>query len=265
MRIESFRLRTASAAAANYTALWWNPAESGWGINLSHQGDILFGTLFTYAPDGRDMWVVAPELRLQADGSFSGSVFRTRGPAFDAQPWSAISFDAVGTMGVRFNAAGTATLQYTINNTAVSKVIERQVFGPAPTCTAQAGSRVAEGNYTDLWWNPAESGWGLNLTHQGDILFATLFTYAADGRDLWLVGPALRRQADGRFTGDIFRTTGPPFGTQPWTAISAQGVGTMTLTFANGESATLAYTFGGAAVTKSITRQVFAATVPVCR
>ena len=35
-------------AAANYTALWWNPAESGWGVNFNHQGNILFGTLFTY-------------------------------------------------------------------------------------------------------------------------------------------------------------------------------------------------------------------------
>jgi hypothetical protein len=105
----------------------------------------------------------------------------------------------------------------------------------------------------------------VNLTHQGDILFATLFTYAPDGRDLWLVGPALRRQSDGRFTGELFRTTGPPFNAQPWTPIAATGVGAMTLTFANGENATLAYTFNGVTVTKSITRQVFATAVPVCR
>ena len=24
----------------------------------------------------------------------------------------------------------------------------------------------------DLWWNPAESGWGINLAHQDDTVFA---------------------------------------------------------------------------------------------
>ena len=263
--IESLSLRPAGATAPNYTALWWNPAESGWGINFSHQGDILFGTLFSYAADGRDLWVVAPDLRLQGDGSYGGSLYRTRGPAFDASPWTAITAETAGTMNVRFGSAGTGTLQYTLSGATVTKTIERQVFGPVPTCVAQAGSRAGEANYTDLWWNPAESGWGVNLTHQGDILFATLFTYAPDGRDLWLVGPALRRQSDGRFTGELFRTTGPAFSAQPWTPIAATGVGAMTLAFANGENGTLAYTFNGVPVTKSITRQVFAAAVPVCR
>ncbi len=33
---------------SSQTALFWNPAESGWGLNLNHQGNTLFGTLFTY-------------------------------------------------------------------------------------------------------------------------------------------------------------------------------------------------------------------------
>ena len=41
--------------AANYQGLWWNsPAgsESGWGINITHQGDTLFVTWFTYDSGG---------------------------------------------------------------------------------------------------------------------------------------------------------------------------------------------------------------------
>src|SRR5262249_40359129 len=37
--------------AANYQGLWWSsPAnsESGWGVNLAHQGDIIFASWFTY-------------------------------------------------------------------------------------------------------------------------------------------------------------------------------------------------------------------------
>ncbi len=49
-------------------------------------------------------------------------------------------------------------------------------------------------NYQDLWWaaGGAESGWGINLTHQGDVLFATWFTYDSDGTPLWLAVTAPR-------------------------------------------------------------------------
>ena len=41
------------AAATNYQDLWWvaNGAESGWGVNLAHQGDNLFASWFTYDTD----------------------------------------------------------------------------------------------------------------------------------------------------------------------------------------------------------------------
>jgi hypothetical protein len=266
--IQSFTLRAGGTATptANYTALWFNPAESGWGINVNHQGNTLFATLFTYAADGRDLWLVASNLDLQANGSFTGSLFRTTGPPFNTVPWTSVSVSPVGTMTLTFPTVSTATLQYSFNGTSVTKSIQRQIFGsPVPTCTAQAGSRAGESNFTDLWSIPAESGWGINFTHQGDIIFATLFTYAPDGRDLWLVASELRRQPSGTFTGNLFRVRGPVFNAQPWTAVTVETVGTMSVQFANGESGTLNYTFNGTPVTKSITRQVFAATVPVCR
>ncbi|HET7260338.1 MAG TPA: S8 family peptidase, partial [Casimicrobiaceae bacterium] len=46
-----------------------------------------------------------------------------------------------------------------------------------------------EANYQGLWWaSPAgsESGWGLNVAHQGNVIFATWFTYDASGKALWL-------------------------------------------------------------------------------
>ena len=46
----------------SYTALWWVPSESGWGLNTNHQDNKIFATLFTYAPDGQPMWLVASGL-----------------------------------------------------------------------------------------------------------------------------------------------------------------------------------------------------------
>src|SRR5438477_4426313 len=69
---------------------------------------------------------------------------------------------------------------------------------------------------TDLWWNPAESGWGVNLIQQDNIVFATLFVYDASSQPTWFVGSALATSGpdtSGRvtFTGPWYRTSGNPW------------------------------------------------------
>lgn len=256
---------TPASTAANYTDLWFNPAESGWGINLNHQSDTIFATLFTYAADGRDMWLVASGLARQPGGAYTGPLYRTVGPPFDATPWTAINVTQVGTMTLTFTGSNQATLAYTVNGVSVTKTLQRQVFSTPPTCSFTSGARTAATNYQDLWWNPAESGWGINLTHQGTTMFATLFTYAADNRDLWLVASGLARQADGSFFGPLYRTNGPPFNAAPWSPIGVTTVGSMRLAFTSGIAGTLTYTFNGISVTKAIQRQVFGAQPTLCQ
>jgi hypothetical protein len=259
----------ASAAAPNYTGLWWIPSESGWGINTNHQGDVLFATLFTYATDGQAMWLVASNLARQPDGSFTGQLFRTRGPPFFTNPWTpnAVTASPVGTMTWRFNSPTSAQLVYTFESRTVTKNVVRQEFAaPVPTCTPTTASRSAEANYQDLWWGgPSESGWGINFTHQGTTIFGTLFNYDETGRDVWTFA-TLARQGDGSFTGDLFVAGGPPYFTQPWTAIATAKVGTMTFRPTAGDRGTLSYVAGTTPVVKSIQRQDFGlANRPVCR
>lgn len=248
---------TVGTEPLNYTDLWWNPNESGWGINLNHQANLMFATLFTFAPDGRNLWLVASDLSRQPDGSFTGPLYRTTGPVFNAQPWTAVSVTQVGTMTIAFNGADAATLTYTFNGTSVTKQISRQRFGPAPTCVFNTGPRTGATNVQDLWYNPSESGWGVNFTQQGNTVFATLFTYGADNRDMWLVASGLARQPDDSFTGPLYRVSGPAFNAQPWSAVSVVQVGTMTLRQSTGQNGTLSYTVDGVSVTKTIQRQVF--------
>ncbi len=252
-----------SAGGANFTDIWWNPLESGWGINLNHQSDTVFASLFTYASDNKGLWLVATMAK-QSNGSYTGPLYRTVGPAFNASPWTTTTPSQVGTMTITF-AATTATLVYSVNGTSVTKTIQRQVFsGASPSCAPTTASRTGAFNYQDLWWNSTESGWGVNFAHQGNTIFATLFTYGADNRDMWLTG-TITRQADGSFLGDLFRTTGPVFNTQPWTPISVETVGTMRATFTNGSTGTLTYTVNGTSVTKAIEREVFAGAPSVCQ
>jgi hypothetical protein len=261
-----------AAVATNYTALWWNPAESGWGVNVNQQGDIAFATLFTYDASGNPMWLVMSNGARQGGAdTFVGDLYRTTGPAFNAVPFTPIgaaNVTRVGTMSIAFSGADSATLTYDVNGAAVAKSIQKQVYGArAAQCRSTTESRAGATNYQDLWWNAAESGWGVNVTQQGEVLFATLFSYGADGKGLWLVMSAGTRQADGSYLGDLYRTTGPAFNAQPFTPIGAGNVtqvGTMRFRFIDGVTGTLDYSVNGATVTKSITRQGFSSPVPLC-
>jgi hypothetical protein len=251
------------------TALWWNARESGWGVNFNHQGSTLFGTLFTYDANRTPLWLVMSDGRMQADGvTYLGDLYRTTGPAFNASPFTPIgpsNLTRVGTMTVKFGDANAGTLTYTMEGVQVAKDIERQIYGSrAANCLPTGESRVASTNYQDLWWNPAESGWGVNITHQDNTLFATLFTYDASGRGLWLVMSNGARQSDGSFLGELYQTSGPAFNATPFSGVTVQAVGTMRLRFADGNNGTLSYTYNGASVTKAIQRQVFSSTFSTC-
>jgi hypothetical protein len=260
------------AQTQNYTALWWNAAESGWGVNFSHQENLVFGTLFTYDATGAPLWLVMPAGERQPDGvTFTGTLFRTTGSAFNASPFTGAVATSVGSMTVRFASDDTARLDYTFSGVAVTKTIVRQPVGTRrAACVPTSSSRASLTNYQDLWYNASEPGWGLNITQEltgsGETIFATLFTYDATGKGLWLVLADGARQSDGSYFGTLFQTTGSAFNANPFAGATASAAGTMRLRFSNGENGTLTYTYNGASVTKAITRQVIRnpAGLPAC-
>lgn len=247
--------------------IWWaSPAtiESGWGINVSQQDGALFLTWFTFAADGSPWWIVAQAQKTIGD-TYSGSAFSGTGPAFSSVPFlpSQVVANGVGTLSLTFTDTTHAIFSYTINGIAQTKAIELQVFGSSiPTCTWSATANLAAAtNYQDMWWAaPAgvESGWGLNIAHQGDSIFATWFTFGADGKPMWLVFGA-PKVADKLYKGSVVTGTGPPLGTVPFIPanVKASVVGDATLTFIDGNRATFAYTIFGVSQTKSITREIY--------
>lgn len=117
---------------------------------------------------------------------------------------------------------------------------------------------------SDLWYNPAESGWGVNIAQQGDTAFLTLYVYGADNKPTWYVASGLTGVKTGgpgdvRFTGDLFASTGPAFnaGTFDPNAVVRTRVGSVTLDIAGGTQGTLSYNVNGMGVVKKIVRQVW--------
>jgi sugar lactone lactonase YvrE len=272
-RIRKVVVSSVPTPPTNYQGLWWNaPAasESGWGINFAHQGDIIFATWFTYDANGKALWLTMTANKSGAD--YSGTLYQTRGPAFSAMPFNpaAVTATAVGSGTLTFSDPDNGRFAYVVNGSAQTKTITRQVFGPLPTCTFGALANLALAtNYQDLWWaapGGIESGWGVNFTHQGNNIFATWFTYDDDGAPLWLSATTMKT-ATGVFTGTLFRTTGPAFNAVPFLPanVGLVAIGSLTLTFTNGDSATFAYTVNGVAQSKPIARQVFSAPGTVCQ
>jgi hypothetical protein len=271
------RSHSSLLSAPNFQALWWrSPAqsESGWGVNVTHQGDILFATWFTYDTDGQGMWLVMSEGRRAGAGAntYTGALYRTTGPAFNSPTFdpAQVTAAAVGTATFTFSDADNGTFLYTVNGITQTKPIVRQNYAlPVPACTADAGAPSST-NFQDLWWrSPAgsESGWGVNLTHQGDVIFATWFTYGPGGRGMWLVMSEGRRTTGNTYSGKLYRTTGPAFSASPWNPaqVAVTEVGTATFTFSDASNGTFAYSVDGVSQTKAISRQVFSSPPTVCR
>src|SRR4030095_12644925 len=113
--------------------------------------------------------------------------------------------------------------------------------------------------FTDLWWNPNESGWGMNVAQQGGVMFLTFFVYANDGSARWYTATVLRGAAPptgySSFTGDMYETRGPWFG-NPFNSAPVQirKVGSATFAPLTPYTANLTYSVDGKLVTKAIQR-----------
>ena len=125
------------ALATNFQDMWWaapGGAEAGWGISLAHQGDTIFAAWFTYNFEGTPLWltVAAPK---NASGTYSGVLYRTTGPAFNATPFapSRVVATPVGSASFGFIDGNTALFSYTVSSVSQTKMITRQIFRPPGT------------------------------------------------------------------------------------------------------------------------------------
>lgn len=142
-----------------------------------------------------------------------------------------------------------------------------------------AAQSTPAANYTDMWWNPAESGWGVSFaqhagTHQ---VFAVWYTYdprkeaAGQNKPLWIVMPGGTWTSPTTLTGTVYVAGGVPFN-QSGSSPRNNPVGSFTFNFTdavNGQfsydiaapaglsASEPAYNLPSMSGTKTITRQSF--------
>jgi hypothetical protein len=256
---------TGSCTIKNYSDSWWNAKESGWGITITDHDTNAFVQWYTYDQSGHNQKYVIPGGTFSNDKCrFSGAIQHVTGPS-----WTLAAFDPnqvsrtiVGSATIDFCPlgvpAGTIVFNYNVDGVVGSKQLTRLPFGndvPRRGGTANTGAS----DFTDLWWNPSESGWGVSVTQHGNNIFFRIFVYDTDGRPLLFVVPGVTFNSATSFTGALQLTTGPWFGSNPFdpNQVVRTTAGSATLTFSDADNGVLSYTVNGVTKTKSITRMAF--------
>ena len=138
---------TFSASATDYTDIWWNPKESGWGVNFAQNGNFIFATFFIYGPNDAPTWYTA-HLSLDANGRYAGPLYATSGPWYGAVPFNAaqVAIDQVGSATFQPTAADSGTLSYNVAATQVVKSVQRQTLIPIALAGTYVGGASVIGS-----------------------------------------------------------------------------------------------------------------------
>ncbi|HYC35485.1 MAG TPA: hypothetical protein VEC19_03630 [Usitatibacter sp.] len=114
--------------------LWWNSAQSGWGVNVIQQSNVLFMTFFVYGPDARPRWYVAPDTRCSGaprdvEQVCHGPLYEAAGPvvsgSFDP---AAVERRLVGDTTFLYRRPNAATIDFRVDGVATSRSLRRQTW-----------------------------------------------------------------------------------------------------------------------------------------
>ena len=112
-----------STPAANYTDMWWNPSESGWGVSIMQHATTnqVYAVWYTYDPRETDastgqfkpLWIVMGGGTWTTPTTLSGPVYVTNGRPFN-QPGSNTTVTNVGSFTFNFSGPNNGTFTYNI-------------------------------------------------------------------------------------------------------------------------------------------------------
>jgi hypothetical protein len=127
------------AEALEYTDVYFNPAEPGWGVFLVQSDTTQFLAFFIYGSDGKPTWYTA-QLANDGTGNYTGALYAITGTYF-ANPWQGYNIGPAGTASFKPTDIYHATLTYTVNGVGtVTKTIERQTLTPYVLAGNYSGS-----------------------------------------------------------------------------------------------------------------------------
>lgn len=171
------------AEAIDWTDIWFNSLQPGYGYNLVQSDSFMFITFFIFDAAGAPVWYSA-ETRWDGTDSYKGPVYKSTGTFFGA-PWVPANSkaDEVGTATFKPSAANNyqGTLSYTVTGVGSAvHTLERQRLTSIATGGSYVGGQsgaydgctaaAANGPYIDRF--------DLTVTHLVDGSATLSFVYA---------------------------------------------------------------------------------------
>lgn len=150
---------------------WWDPARSGHGFDIFNAAGQVAVMWFTYDAAGRAIWYTA-----QGEETTLG------------QAWPLLKHRWANGRKAGYTAVGTLRLDV---NHPESMRVTWQVDGQSGTWNIEpfrASGVIGEVDHTGSWFDPSNSGWGIAVVEQGDVLGGAVFTYDANGEPTWVAG-----------------------------------------------------------------------------
>ena len=155
-----------------YQGHWWDPNRSGNGFEIFNAAETVQVIWYTFDFVGRPIWYTA-QGPVASIGAQSWPLLHHRwsnGGKEDAT--------VVGSLRLNLKHAEAADVTWNID-------VRQGTWAIQPFIVSGV---VNEVDHTGSWFDPANSGWGISLTEQGDVLGGVLFTYDANGEPTWVAG-----------------------------------------------------------------------------
>ncbi len=160
-----------STAFRPYAGLWYDPARSGHGMDLQQAGNTMVATWYTYNEDGTSHWYQASG-ELVGD-SWTGQLYQT-----EWNPGGDLIIEFVGSMTMDFSDRSTAAFSWQIGDET----------GTEPFIRFEFSSGFTGQNYTGLWFDSDDVGWGISVDSLVDARAMLIFFYDADNQPRWVIG-----------------------------------------------------------------------------
>jgi uncharacterized secreted protein with C-terminal beta-propeller domain len=151
---------------------WWNPARSGNGFEIFNAAGQVAVVWYTFEQNGKAVWYTA-----QGDESSLGS---SAWPLM-RHKWQGDRISQstqVGTLRLDVRNAEKMTATWQLGGQSGAWDIEPLVFSGV----------VNEVDHSGSWFAPANGGWGVTVSEQGEVLGGAVFTYDTAGEPTWVAG-----------------------------------------------------------------------------
>ena len=137
---------------------------------------------------------------------------------------------------------------------AIRVVFAAILFAAAGLLTPAWATSVTT-DQSDVWSVPGEEGWGFQIVQRDSVIFVTMYVYDPTHIPIWYTA-TLNYLGNFVWTGDLYLTNGPWFGTVPFNpnAVGYRKVGSMTWTAPTITAGTVRYDVDGVFVVKNATR-----------